>query len=56
LQALDGALNDKDASKPASKALHKQKLDLLRKLGWNHWASVQASFISQAFPADYALL
>jgi hypothetical protein len=60
LQALDAAINaainDKDASKLASKALREQKLEMLRKLGWSHWASLQASVIAQACPDDFPLL
>jgi hypothetical protein len=56
LQALNAAINDKDASKPASKALLEQKVEMLRKLGWSHWASLQASAIARAFPDDFPLL
>lgn len=56
MQALDGAMNDKEASAPASRALREQKLALLRKLGWNHWAQLYEASIVQSFPADFALL
>jgi hypothetical protein len=55
-QAIDGALSDKDSSKPPSRALREQKLELLRELGWAHWADRYQTSIIQSFPADYALL
>ena len=49
-------MNDKDASAPASKALREQKLALLRKLGWHHWARLYEASIVQSFPADFVPL
>lgn len=56
LQALDAATSDKESGKPAAEALHRQKAELLRKLGWEHWAERQDASTLQRFPADYALI
>jgi hypothetical protein len=56
MQALDAAIDDKEASKPAGRALREQRLALLRQLGWHHWAALEAASIAQSFPPDYAPL
>jgi hypothetical protein len=54
LQALDKILGDKE--KLAPKEVWSQKEELLRSLGWNHWADLHHNEMTLAFPDDYAIL
>ena len=49
-------MSDKEATKPAARALRDQRLALLRELGWHHWAALEAASIAQDFPPEYAPL
>lgn len=53
-QVLNKALADKD--KLADRELLALKEEVLRELGWRHWADLQRAASQQAFPADFATL
>jgi hypothetical protein len=56
LQALDAAMESKDAGKPPSRDLREQKVRLLRALGWHHWQALAEADLAQSFPSDFAPL